>query len=293
MKKRLALCFMIAGCIFLPILFPSFWKEAVSLPYLRFMNPVGSSFPFVLLEWGAAAAAAWMGVSFIISIVRGKPLIGLKILLKRLLCILTAAALIFASIWLPLYENAEIVQATSVQLQACAEELIAVLNENPPDFSRMPDDLPAKTAAFPFWMRRLNILGFYSFFTGEAIISPDIPSPLVPFVAVHESVHGKGVADEGLCNIRAYEECLLRGGVYAASARIWALKYLLGELRMADYDAFAQCCGQMNADTRNLLQRSGGIYENAQNGILSVFSGGRNAMGYEILAHHLAAEMDG
>ena len=293
MKKRLALCCMMTGCILLPLLFPSFWKENISLPWIRFANRMGNAVPFSVFEWSIAALAAWMTVSFIICMIRGKLFQGLRMLLKRMLCLLMTVTVIFTAVWLPLYENTEFLPATAAQLEACAEDLILILNENPPDFSHIPRDPTVKTAAFPFWMHRLNILGFYSFFTGEAILSPDLPPPLLPFVAVHESIHGQGVADEGLCNIRAYEECLIRSGKYAASARIWALKYLLGELRNSDYNAFAQCFEGMNEETRHLLQQSGGIYEKAKGSILSVFAPSGGASGYEILAHHLAGAMDG
>jgi len=138
-------------------------------------------------------------------------------------------------------------------------------------------------------MDALNISGFYSFFTGEALVSPRQPVCAIPFVAVHESVHGQGVADEGLCSIMAYEQCLALGGPYADSARLWALRYLLGELFDVDPAACTDSLGRMNNKTFSLFHSMGGIYKKPRPGTLPHAMQNAFMGRYEILAHHLAA----
>lgn len=292
MKRRYILIFAALACLTLPPILPGIWKNRISLPVLGMLSALGSRIPFSLLEWLAAAWSGWLVFGFFRMQQKRTPGAALLVSAKRILCTLLTLLLLFCALWLPLYEKTPVCFAASARLQSCAEALIAQINRNPPDFSETPDDLPAKYAAFPFWMRALNISGFYSFFTGEALISPDLSPAALPFVAVHESVHGRGIAGEGLCNILAYEECIGRGGVYAQSAKLWALHYLLAELRNTDYGAFVRCLEQMNVQTLQLVQSIGGIPEmRPADSARQAFSA--RTGGYEILAHYLAMAMPG
>ena len=266
------------------VLFGNFWKKRMVLPVLRMLNEIGGSIPFPVLEYLAVGSGLW---------ILAGGFHGIGRMMRRILGTAATALLMLALLWLPLYEGSQpVYSATAEQMQNCASVLIDELNGSMPDFDKLPEDLPAKFVHFPFWMRRLGISGFYSFFTGEALISPEQPACSLPFVAMHESMHGRGIADEGLCNIAAYAECMERGGVYAGSARLWALRYVLGSLRSMDYAAYADCMDRMNKNTRSLFRQMGGAYEgDGKSGVQRAFAGHFPGSDYEILAHWLAVQM--
>ena len=128
-------------------------------------------------------------------------------------------------------------------------------------------------------MRALSLVGFYSFFTGEALVSPEVHPAAMPFTAVHEAMHGRGIVNEGACNIAAYEDCLTRGGAYADSARLWALRYAMGTAQRRDPSLYARLLNRMSPRILSLFLEMGG----------SVTA---HAGGYEILANYLAANAD-
>lgn len=242
----------------------TFWAEHISKPALRILNAVGDALPFSLSEWGLLALLVWI-------LLRPRRT-------RHLLALLLSMLLMYALVWAPLYAQAvPDCAASETQIRVSCAALIEILNASEPDFSRLPDDLPAKVCAFPFWMRRLNLSGFYSFFTGEALISPDVPACAAPFTAVHEAMHSRGIADEGACNIAAYEDCISRGGTYADSARLWALRYSMGAVKKTDYDTYYRLLCRMDPRTYALFREIGGaVCEND---------------GYEILASYLAAKV--
>ncbi|MBQ8507559.1 MAG: DUF3810 family protein [Clostridia bacterium] len=257
--------------------FGGFWGERISLPLLRGLAKIGSSAPFSLLEWGALAAAGILLLSLLF-----------RRFGKSLLCMLLALASAYLAIWYPLYFFAQPeYSASSQQVAAVCGELIGELNTVDADFAALPP-LPAKFARFPGWMRELGITGICSFLTGEALVSPELPNASLPFVAVHERMHLEGVAGEGAANIAAWENCMARGGAFAASAKIWAVRYCMGMLRQADHALYERCMDQMNPRTLELYREAGGAYAASGQSGMEKLLGVRQD--YEILAHYLAAE---
>ena len=116
----------------------------------------------------------------------------------------------------------------------------------------------------------------------------------MPYVAVHEFMHTLGHADEGQTNLAAWEECLRRGGVYADSARLWALKDSLSLLRRADYAAWSVIRSELPTEIDVLLTQLGGETAPPGDGALAVLAPlglAEHAQSYEILALYLAAQM--
>ncbi len=263
--------------------FSIFWQEAVSLPLLKVFVAVGMRLPFALLEWAAISAGIMLAWSLVC-----------RHFLKRLLALALALLSAYLCLWYPLYFREQPVPAaSSMQLALLCEQLIDELNAAPPDFSVIPP-LPAKTARFPGWMRVLGISGFCSFFTGEAVVSPELHPAALPFTAVHEAMHLRGIAGEGAANIAAYEFCMERGGVFAASARLWALRCGMGMLFENDQTLYADCMQRMHAGTRQLFRDCGGSYRAGSpppvmQWIYRVLGIEIPARDYEILAPYLAA----
>jgi len=114
-------------------------------------------------------------------------------------------------------------------------------------------------------------------------------------VAVHESMHLRGYAGEGAANIAAWNECMARGGAYAESARLWALRYGMGMLQREAPDMHDAALQAMNADTLRVYRECGGAYpEIAIHPLLRriyAFLGiEKQTSDYEILALYLAAQ---
>lgn len=263
--------------------FAAFWQEAVSLPLLQLLESIGSRVPFSILEWGALVSAVLLAAALL-----------RRRFMKHFSALLLALVIAYLSLWYPLYFAGQpTCTANPTQVAALCEAFIDTLNASPPDFSEMPP-LPAKYARFPLWMDVLGICGFCSFFTGEALVSPSLPSALLPFTALHERMHMRGIAGEGAANIAAYEACMELGGPYAASARLWALRCGMGTLYQTDHALYSRCMQRMNVKTLRLFRESGGAYLSASpslpmQALYSLLGISTPVRDYEILVPYLAA----
>ena len=276
--------------------FAAHWSARLARPMLRRIASIGSRLPFPLMEWGVLALLVALCIGFIYRLCRRGVLHAAVCTLKRICLLLMALVWLLAALWYPLYfaEAPLRITVTSAQLAASCRTLIDDLNADSLDFSEVPDDLPAKYAAFPGWMQVLNLAGFASFLTGEALISPELPNAAVPFVAVHESMHTLGHADEGRTNLAAWAECLRRGELYADSARLWALKDSLALLRRVDSGAWAAIRSELPPQLDRLISQLGGETAPPGDGALAVLAPlglAESVQNYEILALYLAAEM--
>lgn len=226
-----------------------FWAKRISLPLLGGLSAIGDSFPFALLEWMTGAVCILLAVSLLRKrLIRAICSIGLALVLGAL------------AVWYPLYFLPQPVYTAGTQeISTLCTSLIDELNAGETGF-RTPDDLPAKFIRFPAWMDMLRISGLCSFLTGEALITPELEPVSQPFVAVHERMHLRGFAGEGAANIAAWEECLFRGGAYAFSARIWALRYGMGVLRNSAPALYEENMLRMNHETLQFYRQAGGAY---------------------------------
>lgn len=265
--------------------FSVFWANWVSMPALKGMAFIGSRFPFALLEWGFGAA----GLLLIAAILCRRLW---KTLAKLLMCTLALSL----AVWYPLYFLPRpAYHAGPQQVSALCEALIDELNASIAEF-QPPGALPAKFVRFPEWMNALEITGLCSFLTGEALISPELETISRPFVAVHERMHLNGYADEGAANIAAWEECISRGGAYAASARVWALRYGMGLLRRTDPALYERNLLRMNHAALQAYRAAGGAWSPAPPPVFlqrlyAALGIETTLRDYEILASYLAAGM--
>ena len=276
--------------------FAARWSDCVAQPILRTISSVGGKLPFSLMEWGALALLTMLCAVFIHRLCWNGILHAVVCTLKRVCMLLLALVWLTAALWYPLYfaEAPLRITVTPAQLAASCRALIDELAAAPLDFTVLPEDLPAKQAAFPIWMDALNLAGFASFLSGEAMISPELHGAAVPFVALHEHMHTLGHADEGAANLAAWDECLRRGGVYADSARLWALKDSLALLRRMDCDAWSACRAELPPQLDRLIIQLGGETAPPKGGalaLLRLLGLAEYMQSYENLALYLAAQM--
>ena len=118
--------------------------------------------------------------------------------------------------------------------------------------------LRVKAPALPGWMALAGAWGVFVPLTGEALVDAAAPAPLIPFTAVHELMHLRGIADEGAANIAAWQRCLAAGGPFADSAALWALRYAMGRLRQTDPAAWQAMRAKMEGALKRTFLDCGG-----------------------------------
>lgn len=225
-----ALALAMAGFRWVPGL-AGVWFGRVALPALSALHTLTLALPFPLLE-PLALAVLCMGVG--------------RHGMKRLLWAVLVAAGMYALLWYPAYWVAP-APVYSVPNARPLEQLCINLIEKTDIATEVPAIDGIKYARYPEWMRALGISGLFSPWTGEAIADGGAAKELLPFTAIHELCHLQGIADEGEANIAAYRECIVRGGAYAASARLWALRYALPMLSDADPGAYDRVVSRYGA----------------------------------------------
>lgn len=275
--------------------FARVWQAAVALPTLRTLHRLTSLADFPALELLAAGLAA-LALSALVA--RRT---------RRMAALLAAVLAGYALLWYPAYWAAparQLPAPEAVRLDRVCANLINRLNREPfPLLS--PQEaaaraggvagLPrarAKLARWPGWMRALHISGLFSPWTGEAIVDPGAPPALVPFTAVHELMHLTGIADEGSANIAAYRRCVAAGGAFAASARLWALKYALSLLHRLDPAACLRVMERVDGDLAALCRPAARV-PSPLDGLCAALGIGEAASSYDALAAWLAAQPAG
>lgn len=200
------------------------WQSALARPLLQGLHRLSAPLSFPLLEPLALLAACLC----LNRRARG-PVLGLALGMAALL-------------WYPAYFAAPApayAPPDGERLEVLCRELTEELNGADLQFDAPFDAAgPAagldrarvKPVRYPEWMRALGIAGLFSPWTGEALVDAGAPPEALPFTCVHELQHLRGIADEGAANIAAYRACIDRGGMFADSARLWALRYGLNRL---------------------------------------------------------------
>lgn len=228
-----ALCLLSMGfmalCRFVPGLAAS-WRAAFLNPVSGVLSALTARVPFPVAEVAALALA----LTLVLTLARRR--------LKGLLYTAIALLMGYALLWYPAYwADVPVEYAASVdQIDVLCGHLIDRLNGASLSFPGAPETLTlaekaasgrVKAVRYPEWMDGLGISGLYVPWTGEALVRTDLSPAALPFTAVHEMMHARGIADEGLANIAAWQVCQSAGGPLAVSADLWALRYAMGALK--------------------------------------------------------------
>lgn len=220
------------------------WQGRVALPVLAGLHRWSAGFAFPVLE-PLALGALGLGLGR-----RGW---------RRLMGAALVAAGMLALLWYPGYWARvpdQLPSPEASRLEGLCDALIDSLAPSPLRFAPAEETLSAlsaKEARYPEWMRRAGIAGLFSPWTGEIIVDSGGSPALLPFTCIHELMHLRGIADEGEANIAAYRACLQRGGALADSARLWALRYALSQLRATDAEAVGRVTARMDNALRALV----------------------------------------
>ncbi len=273
-------------------LYPSAARTALerfSAPVMARLHRLTAPIPFPVAEPLALALAILLTSSLIVALrSRRRPRFAARLLLAllSLLAILWGPALCLPEEPVP--------APSGEQLARLCAGLIDGLNASPLAFSDAGNVLaraaavaggPSRTvkaARLPGWMALAEAWGMFIPLTGEALVDPAEPEPLMPFTAVHELMHLAGIADEGAANVVAWERCLAAGGPFADSARLWALRYAMGHLRGQDEAAWRAMYAKMEGALKHAFLDCGAEADPPGQG-LSLVRGD-----YAALATHLS-----
>ena len=252
---------------------PGFARAALNgltLPAMAALHRLTARAPFPaaeLLAAGLTSAAACALVEALARAVAGRSAKPLKRWLWGTLRLFLILACTLTLLWAPAralpFEAPPVPDAA--QLEKLCDALVASLNASPLRFPGAGEALAAapevaglqgsavKAARWPELMRTFHVSGLFVPLTGEAIADAGAPAPLIPFTAVHELMHLRGIADEGAANIEAWQRCTDAGGPFADSARLWALRYALGMLGWADAPARLRVYAKMKDPLRQVF----------------------------------------
>lgn len=186
-----------------------------------------------------------------------------------------ALLITFTVIWLPCLapQSAQPTEAPESCVRSLCAELVDELNASGRsvmpvsemlDNARAAMNAPAapKAARYPEFLRAIKAAGIYIPVTGEALVDITRPQASLPFTAAHELAHMLGTGDETEANLAAYEACVARGGAFAYSARLWALKYAMGRLDDGEW-IYGALGGDIAADLRAIPYSGEGTDEYA------------------------------
>ena len=290
--------------------FSSFWLQRVIIPLSLRLHGLTANVPFPLMEIAAAGiltALALAGVWAILRTLFNRTAASIRVWIRTLAWSAWTIAAIYLIMWYPAYWTImpeALSTPNTEQLEWLCEQLIDTLNASDLTFSDAEDTLrdaaaiagddagAIKAARYPEWMRALHISGLYSPWTGEAIVDATAPEAALPFTAVHELMHLKGIADEGAANIAAWEICQTAGGNFAASANLWALKYAMEMLAPTDPGAVTRLHEKMEGALARTFRTmyGGNAGTNQANALLMGWLGLSDAASsYPALISHLAA----
>ena len=265
--------------------FPGFsgvWLRLFIRPFGRFLTAASARVPFPLLEIAGLLLAAFPVFGLLRAVIlrlKTRRFRAMKAFLRQLSGITAALFCTCAFLWFPSYWGAPSNEppASKEQLDALCGMLINRLNRAELRFSDHVESLAlaraavsaaldaplpesaVKTARYPEWMNAFGVSGFYSPWTGEAVVHPDLVPAARIFTAVHELIHAQGIADEGHANILAWRLCRRAGGEAADSADLFALRYAMHRLRTHSEDLWRSHTQSMNNALKDVFASIGGF----------------------------------
>jgi hypothetical protein len=96
-----------------------------------------------------------------------------------------------------------------------------------------------KTIVLREWMTYAELLGVYTFFTGESNVNTTYPDYNHPFTVAHELAHQRGIARENEANFVASLVCTYAENEYVRYSGLFSLfEYVLSAYSRADYASY-------------------------------------------------------
>ena len=131
--------------------------------------------------------------------------------------------------------------------EICDEVLVGYerLDKDFPSLDIKTFDSRAKAVKFSKVMTKLDLLGVYTYFTGESNVNVHYPDYNIPFTVAHELAHQRGISRENEANFVAFLVCIRSENAYVRYS---------GYMNMFEYVAAA--LARTNRELRNEVFRS-------------------------------------
>ncbi|MBQ8381193.1 MAG: DUF3810 domain-containing protein [Clostridia bacterium] len=114
----------------------------------------------------------------------------------------------------------------------------SALGEEYPELGIKNFDSKAKPVIMSKLMSKLEILGIYSFFTGESNVNVHYPDYNLPFTVAHEFAHQRGISRENEANFAAFLVCIRSSDPYVRySGYMNMFEYVASALGKTDKEA--------------------------------------------------------
>lgn len=131
----------------------------------------------------------------------------------------------------------------------------------------------AKTAISGAILTDLEILGIYSFYTGEATVNTKYPDYTLPFSVAHEFAHQRGISRENEANFMAFLACVNSGDAYITySGYLNMFEYVAASLNKADERLTVELYKTLDGRIIQEMRRYSEFYYENKNEFLSDLS---------------------
>ncbi len=147
------------------------------------------------------------------------------------------------------------------------------LAEEYPDFELEVFDSKAKEVKNSFVMTYLDILGIYTFFTGESNVNVHYPDYTVPFTVAHEFAHQRGISRENEANFIAFLVCIRADDPYVRySGYMNMFEYLASAYAKIDREGLTEVYSEMDRRLYGELKAYSVFYNENKSEILGKIS---------------------
>lgn len=142
-----------------------------------------------------------------------------------------------------------------------------------PNLNMKNFDSDAKAVHFSKVMTSLDLLGVYTYFTGEANVNVHYPDYTVPFTVAHEMAHQRGIAREDEANFTAFLVCVRSDSVYVRySGYMNMLEYVASALYKTDKELYSSLVSEYDARTKGEINAYHRFYMENKNETLGKLS---------------------
>jgi hypothetical protein len=121
------------------------------------------------------------------------------------------------------------------------------LDEDYPELMLKPFDSVAKPVKISKVMSMFEILGIYTFFTGESCVNVHYPDYTVPFTIAHELAHQRGISRENEANFIAFLVCIRSDDAYTRySGYLNMYEYIASALAKTDKELLKEAYASLD-----------------------------------------------
>ena len=147
------------------------------------------------------------------------------------------------------------------------------LNTDYPSLNIKSFESVAKPVHFSEVMTALDLLGVYTFFTGESNVNVHYPDYEIPFTVAHEMAHQRGIARENEANFTAFLVCVRADSAYVRySGYMNMLEYVASALNKTDKQLYRDLVSSYDARMKGEITARREFYQNNKNEFLGNLS---------------------